>query len=105
MRFFGPRMIIFGHFPAFLASFKISFSSLYNPSYPSYITHICIVEVDEKGLQAPQALTQARQRIQTDEMQKTARQIRQEAAEARLRAAANEDADNKQITLSALAYA
>ena len=46
---------------------------------------------------------QAINKNKADDVQKTARQIRQEAAEARLRAAAHEDADNKEITLSALA--
>ena len=36
MTFFGLKMIISGHFWAFLASFKISFSSLHNPSYREY---------------------------------------------------------------------
>ena len=30
-------MIIFGHFSRFLASFKISFSSLQNPNYKSLL--------------------------------------------------------------------
>jgi len=63
---------------------------------------------DEKGLQQPKALNQGSIHFRTknpDEINKTARQIRQEAAEARLRAAAHEDADNKEITLSALAKA
>ena len=33
MTFLGLKMIIFGHFSPFLASFKISFSSLQQPSY------------------------------------------------------------------------
>jgi len=63
--------------------------------------------VDKTGLQAPQALDKVRpnQKLGVDDIKKTARQIRQEAAEARLRAAANEDADDAEITLSALAKA
>ena len=62
--------------------------------------------MDQTGLQAPQALDKIRpnQKFGADDIKKTARQIRQEAAEARLRAAANEDADDAEITLSALAY-
>ena len=33
MTFLGLKMIIFGHFSRFLASFKISFSSLQHPNY------------------------------------------------------------------------
>ena len=33
MTFLGLKMIIFGHFSSFLASFKISFSSLQHPNY------------------------------------------------------------------------
>jgi len=57
----------------------------------------------EEGLQKPTMVKQAINKNKADDVQKTARQIRQEAAEARLRAAAHEDADNKEITLSALA--
>ena len=35
MTFLGLKMIIFGHFSRFLASFKISFSSLQHPTYKS----------------------------------------------------------------------
>ena len=33
MTFLGLKMIIFGHFSRFLASFKISFSSLQHPNH------------------------------------------------------------------------
>lgn len=62
-------------------------------------------QVEKTGLQAPVALTQAINKNKANDSNKTARQIRQEAAEARLRAAANEDEATKGITLSALAKA
>ena len=36
MTFLGLKMIIFGHFSRFLASFKISFSSLQHPNYKPF---------------------------------------------------------------------
>jgi len=57
---------------------------------------------NEQGLQAPQALNQEQRGQQ---VAKSAREIRQEAAKARLAAAQHEDANAETVTLSALAKA
>lgn len=49
-------------------------------------------------------VNQHQRKTKAHDLNKTARQIRQEAAEARLAAAKLEDQDTEQITLSALAY-
>ena len=52
----------------------------------------------------PKMVNQHQRKTKAHDLNKTARQIRQEAAEARLAAAKLEDQDTEQITLSALAY-
>ena len=51
----------------------------------------------------PKMVNQHQRQAKAHDLNKTARQIRQEAAEARLTAAKLEDQDTEQITLSALA--
>lgn len=61
--------------------------------------------VAKSGVMQPVMLGQEQRKQKAHDLNKTARQIRQEAAEARLHAAKLEDQDTEQITLSALAKA
>jgi len=61
--------------------------------------------VAKSGVMEPKMVNQHQRKAKAHDLNKTARQIRQEAAEARLTAAKLEDQDTEQITLSALAKA
>ena len=54
MTFSGLKMIIFGHFLRFLASFKISFSSLHNPNHNMVCSDVGrIIAKRSHGLEHP----------------------------------------------------
>ena len=47
MTLLGLKMIIFGHFSRFLASFKISFTSLQHPSH-NPVGRFCAIKSDQR---------------------------------------------------------